>query len=1677
MKPLLQKLLFLCFVAISVASNGQTFTIGSGTAANTSSSYPAPYGNFYTGARHQFLYRSTELQAVSATNGIITQFGFNVTATNGTAPILGLTIKMGQASVNVLTAFQTGLTTVYTSTSYTPVTGWNLHTLTTPFALDPTMNLIVEVCFSNGTSYNYSYNVSTQWTTGLPANTTIYNRSDLAGNGCPNTAINSTTAAAQTSRPNCRFVLTAGAAMSYSSTFLSQNNAYPIRNGGTNQEIMRIAVVTSGYSSPLGVTQFTLNTNGTTVPANITRARIYSTGTSKQFDTTNLFGSALNPSGSFNISGSKTLSSDSNFFWLTYDISGASFGNTFDAECSQVTVSSTNYPVAVSAPAGSRTLLAPLNGTYSVGTGQTYTSLPDAITALYYRGISGATNFLLTDNNYTLTSTLNIEPFQNPGNDLLTISPSNTASINGNISGSLIKITTGNIMIDGANTSAPNQRNLTLSNISTSSPQVISIASTGTNTLQHISIKNTIIINGTNTSSAVTFMDAGGSTGGYFNDVNMINNSISKAYIGMYIWSASSASSGILIDSTEFSSSGGNQIRLVGLYMQGVNNATISKNTIGNFEASSAELKTGIWIATDCRNIVIERNKIVNIGTLAASNCGMGIRVSTGLAGANISIRNNFIDNIYGTGSATFHANSNPAGITLHSTQSGIQIVYNTIKLSGSSLAGTQGNSAGIRLLTGSSADIRNNYINNTLGAAIPVGTTIYGITLETSASQLTAINANNYYVGGGFGTTSVGRIAFSNYPTLSDWKNVVTADILSISENTPFISGTDMHIPASTVSSMESGAVAIAGINTDIDGDTRSGTFPDIGADEFIGVINDITPPLISFSPLNHHNSTTTRNVTGIEITDISGVNTTTGTAPRLYYKKKSNANTFGANTPVTNGWKWVEASNTTSPFNFNMDYSLIYQNPVLVNDTIEYFVVATDNATSPNTISQPAAGFSGTSVAVITSAPTTPYFYKIAGGPLSGVYLIGATQVAPNYTTITAAANDISARGVSGPVTFSLTDASYGVSETFPIVFESIAGASALNQITIKPATGVVLSTISGSSSSAIIKLNGADYITIDGSATPNGSTQNLQIANTNTNSGGNGVIWLASVSAVNGCEFNTMKNMSVRGNITSVNKTQFLIYSGNQTSQNTTSPALAKNQSNRFENIGFSFGQFGLFLHGPSTASTDSNNTVHNCTFTTLELNAVVLINQTNDSITNNTTQSTGGAVAGLSLTDINGIVAPVYLRESKNCMVSRNKISIFYVSNGSVSRLYGICTDAPSYSSSGTPSNNTIANNFISQPDYQGNGTGWNITGIGLHGGYGDKVYYNSVLFFGNNFKGSSGPSALFANGTNSQPRNCNNADVRNNIFIATGGGVSGNVYGHYTSFSNAAAYSACVANYNNYYLSLTGGITPVLAGINNTDYLTLSLWQTASAKDQNSVSKSVTFVNSFGDLHLASSSISDFDLKGIAIPGMGTDIDNDTRFSIPYMGADEVPGFPLPVNMLSFTATGTGNDVELRWITTNEKNNSGFLIERSFNGSLFTEIGFVKGQNTTNQQQVYRFTDKNSLQLAPTIYYRLKQSDMDGNYSYSNIAIVNTSTIKRNQEVSVYPNPFTSEITVTMDVWKAGTITVYDVTGRIQLTQSISDNTLQKIDATTLSAGIYYVTIEAGGVKQTFKLIK
>jgi photosystem II stability/assembly factor-like uncharacterized protein len=145
--------------------------------------------------------------------------------------------------------------------------------------------------------------------------------------------------------------------MAYVSSTTTQNNTSAIAPNQINQVIVGVQIVNSGSLAPFNAaTSFTFNSIGSTNPiTDITKAKLYYTGTSASFASTTQFGSTVNsPNGTFNFDANQTLSDGINYFWLTYDIPATATMNDYvDAQCTSLTVGTVKTPT-VTDPAGNR---------------------------------------------------------------------------------------------------------------------------------------------------------------------------------------------------------------------------------------------------------------------------------------------------------------------------------------------------------------------------------------------------------------------------------------------------------------------------------------------------------------------------------------------------------------------------------------------------------------------------------------------------------------------------------------------------------------------------------------------------------------------------------------------------------------------------------------------------------------------------------------------------------------------------------------------------------------------------------------------------------------------------------------------------------------------------------------------------------------------------------------------------------------------------------------------------------------------------------------------------------------------------------------------------------------------------------------------------------------------------
>ncbi len=170
---------------------------------------------------------------------------------------------------------------------------------------------------------------------------------------------------------------------------------------------------------------------------------------------------------------------------------------------------------------------------------------------------------------------------------------------------------------------------------------------------------------------------------------------------------------------------------------------------------------------------------------------------------------------------------------------------------------------------------------------------------------------------------------------------------------------------------------------------------------------------------------------------------------------------------------------------------------------------------------------------------------------------------------------------------------------------------------------------------------------------------------------------------------------------------------------------------------------------------------------------------------------------------------------------------------------------------------------------------------------------------------------------------------------------------------------------------------------------------------------------------------------------------------------------------LPVTLLSFDGVRQNTvHVLLHWETTNEYQNTGFNVERSLGtATFFNNVGFVSAQLNNNTKKKYALNDPNNYDGIS--YYRLKQIDLDGNFTYSKIITV--SGYSHKPTLKLYPNPAVKNIMVETYFATSGTAKLWitDAAQKLLLVHNFSYNkgsNFISVPVSSLSSGLYFIKI-------------
>jgi len=519
--------------------------------------------------------------------------------------------------------------------------------------------------------------------------------------------------------------------------------------------------------------------------------------------------------------------------------------------------------------------------------------------------------------------------------------------------------------------------------------------------------------------------------------------------------------------------------------------------------------------------------------------------------------------------------------------------------------------------------------------------------------------------------------------------------------------------------------------------------------------------------------------------------------------------------------------------------------------------------------------------------------------GQPLNGAYTINnllptspAIPIAgSNFNNFSEAISYLNTYGISGNVRF---DVSAGQTFNHGPLTITQSGTIADTIGFIRNGSGVnPLIVFSGGTTTtdAAITLNGVDYISIDGIdiqtiANPGTSAENIEYA-----------IRLNNVSASNGSQFNTIRNLEITHNQLFTQNISIL-----QTTAMAPTSLSGTNSNNTYENITINSALNGIRINSSAT-NRDESVTIKNCqlgtsgpnalggagaTYGIYYANARDIIIQGN-TITNLT--NTGGSVLdgiyisnALGFSEISGNTVRGLRCSSTTSACVISGIKCVVASGGSVNVFNNFVSDLSTALT--TVTGTIILKGLSIQP----------LTAVPATSIL--NVDFNNVSIDGTS---CSNVSSACLEVIQTGPT----VNIRNNVLANFTTGQSGTPFHYGLVVPNlTVAATASISNFNDIYLSdMVNGALVRKTSATATNYSTLTLWNTASGNDASSISQNPEFTNSISDLHVLSSSI-DGTGSMTGITWVTSDIDGQSREAIPDIGADE---FSLISNDIAFTS--------------------------------------------------------------------------------------------------------------------------------------------------------------------------
>lgn len=349
----------------------------------------------------------------------------------------------------------------------------------------------------------------------------------------------------------------------------------------------------------------------------------------------------------------------------------------------------------------------------------------------------------------------------------------------------------------------------------------------------------------------------------------------------------------------------------------------------------------------------------------------------------------------------------------------------------------------------------------------------------------------------------------------------------------------------------------------------------------------------------------------------------------------------------------------------------------------------------------------------------------------------------------------------------------------------------------------------------------------------------------------------------------------------------------------------------------------------------------------------------------------------------------------------------------------------------------------------------------INGVDIGNGDNTTLWHNSIFIGGNLISNSSNSYGVKRTGNGS-------LSLVNNIIVNQRSFTSSTTKRNFVLGLNSL--SSFFANHNCYFRSGNG---TALAEISSTVIDTFLLWRNTSGADAASGIVNPNFINPTGtaqnlDLHVFGTT--PIESNGTLITDVTIDFDGQNRSTLSPVDIGADAGLfattPLPVTWNSFDVLKISNQfVSIDFSVATQTNNKYFYIERSLDGLNYSTINRIDGKINSNIITKYNFMDDISNINSSYVYYRIKQVDIDGKSSTTEIRSVSIDKDLSNT-LSVYPNPFSEIIHIKCTpAQNQGNLEMIDMEGRVVLSvpyRKGDENLI--VDSSNLQPGIYFIRL-------------